>query len=35
MDDPQVADRMFQAMEGEQNLMIFWKLNHGRVVTAV
>jgi hypothetical protein len=27
--DPQVADRMLQAMEGEQNLMIFSKLNHG------
>jgi len=29
--DPQVADRMLQAMEGEQNLMLFWKLNHGRL----
>lgn len=27
--DPHVADLMLQAMEGEQNLMIFWKLNHG------
>jgi hypothetical protein len=27
--DPQAADRTLQAMEGEQNLMIFSKLNHG------
>jgi Domain of unknown function DUF302 len=27
--DPQTADRMLEAMEGEQNLMIFSKLNHG------
>lgn len=27
--DPLAADRTLQAMEGEQNLMIFSKLNHG------
>jgi hypothetical protein len=33
--DPQVADRMLQAMEGEQNLMIFWKLNHGGLFSLI
>jgi hypothetical protein len=33
--DPQVADRMLQAMEGEQNLMIFWRLNHGGLFSLI
>jgi len=33
--DPQVADLMLQAMEGEQNLMIFWKLNHGGLFSVI
>ena len=33
--DPQVADRLLQAMEGEQNLMIFWKLNHGGLFSLI
>jgi Domain of unknown function DUF302 len=33
--DPQVADRMLQAMEGEQNLMIFWRLNHGGLFSMI
>jgi hypothetical protein len=33
--DPQVADRMLQDMEGEQNLMIFWKLNHGGLFSLI
>lgn len=33
--DPQVADRMLQAMEGEQNLMIFWKLIHGGLFSLI
>src|SRR5260370_37467357 len=33
--DPQVADRMLQAMEGEQNLVIFWKLNHGGLFSLI
>ena len=33
--DPQAADRMLQAMEGEQNLMIFWKLNHGGLFSLI
>ena len=33
--DPQVADRMLEAMEGEQNLMIFWKLNHGGLFSLI
>jgi hypothetical protein len=33
--DPRVADRMLQAMEGEQNLMIFWKLNHGGLFSLI
>ena len=27
--DPHAADRALQGMEGEQNLMIFWKLSQG------
>ena len=33
--DPQVADLRLQAMEGEQNLMIFWKLNHGGLFSLI
>jgi hypothetical protein len=33
--DPQLADRMLQAMEGEQNLMIFWRLNHGGLFSLI
>ena len=33
--DPQVADRMLQAMEGEQNLMIFWRLNPGGLFSLI
>ena len=33
--DPQLADRLFQAMEGEQNLMIFWRLNHGALFSLI
>ena len=33
--NPQVADRMLQAMEGEQNLMIFWRLNHGGLFSLI
>jgi hypothetical protein len=33
--DPQAADLMLQAMEGEQNLMIFWKLNHGGLFSLI
>ena len=33
--DPQGADRMLQAMEGEQNLMIFWRLNHGGLFSLI
>jgi hypothetical protein len=33
--DPQVADRLLQAIEGEQNLMIFWKLNHGGLFSLI
>jgi hypothetical protein len=33
--DPQVADLMLQAMEGKQNLMIFWKLNHGGLFSLI
>jgi hypothetical protein len=33
--DPQLADRLFQAMEGEQNLMIFWRLNHGGLFSLI
>ena len=32
--DPQGADRMLQAMEGEQNLMIFWRLKGGAKSTS-
>ena len=34
-EDPQAADRMLQAMEGEQNLMIFWRLNHGGLFSMI
>jgi hypothetical protein len=33
--DPQLEDRLFQAMEGEQNLMIFWRLNHGGLFSLI
>jgi hypothetical protein len=33
--DPHFADRMLQAMEGEQNLMIFWRLNHGGLFSLI
>ena len=33
--EPQLADRLFQAMEGEQNLMIFWRLNHGGLFSLI
>jgi hypothetical protein len=33
--NPQVADRMLLAMEGEQNLMIFWRLNHGGLFSLI
>jgi hypothetical protein len=33
--DPQIADRMLQAMEGEQKLMIFWRLNHGGLFSLI
>src|ERR1700737_733923 len=33
--DPQLADRLFQAMEGEQNLIIFWSLNHGGLFSLI
>jgi Domain of unknown function DUF302 len=33
--DPHVADRMLQAMEGEQNLMLFWRLNHGGLFSLI
>jgi hypothetical protein len=34
-EDPQAADRMLQTMEGEQNLMIFWRLNHGGLFSMI
>ena len=33
--DPHFADRMLQAMEGEQNPMIFWRLNHGGLFSLI
>ena len=33
--DPQLGDHLFQAMEGEQNLMIFWRLNHGALFSLI
>jgi hypothetical protein len=33
--DPQAADLMLQAMEGEQSLMIFSKLNHGGLFSLI
>jgi hypothetical protein len=33
--DPHFADRLFLAMEGEQNPMIFWRLNHGGLFSLI
>jgi hypothetical protein len=33
--DATVADRMFQSMEGEQNLMMFDRLNHGGLLSLI